>query len=360
MVRVKPGGGPAMRANASARVSVILCAYTQERWAELVKAVQKVREQVPAPDEIILVIDHNPQLLERAEHAFPQVRVIPNRETRGLSGARNSGVKAANAEILAFMDEDAWPEPGWLARLLDAYQDPGVLGAGGAIEPDWEGGRPAWFPEEFDWVVGCTYRGMPAQAGPVRNLIGANMSFRRQAFSAAGGFHPAIGRVGSFPAGGEETEFSIRARRLSPNGVLLYLPSARVHHRVPLNRSRWPYFASRCYHEGQSKALITRLVGSQDGLGSERAYTFKTLPSGVLRGLGQAVRGDIHGLQRALAIIAGLGLTTAGYLAGKLRLLAGEKAIADQGLLRPPRLQAGILQPLQEEREISSERIKGQ
>lgn len=306
-------------------ISVIICAYTEERWDELVKAVQSVAEQSPTPDEIILVIDHNLKLQRRAERTFPQARVIPNQETRGLSGARNSGVKAASGEILVFMDEDAWPEPGWLTRLLAAYEDPQVLGAGGSIVPEWVDGRPAWFPEEFDWVVGCTYQGMPTHTSPVRNLIGANMSFRRSVFSATGGFQQAIGRVGSFPAGGEETEFSIRARQQAPEGKLLYIPEARVQHRVPPDRSRWSYFASRCYAEGLSKALVTRMVGTQDGLGSERSYTLRTLPMGVLRSLGHAMRGDLTGLKRALTITAGLVMTTAGYLKGwfQLRVVPG-------------------------------------
>lgn len=314
----------------SAPVSVIICAYTGQRWSELAKAVQAVGEQVPSPAEIIVVIDHNPDLLERARAAFPRAQVIPNRETHGLSGARNSGVNAAGGEILVFMDEDAWPEPGWLARLLEVYQDPDVLGAGGAILPEWVEGRPAWFPEEFDWVVGCTYRGMPAAVEPVRNLIGANMSFRRPVF-AAGGFNHAIGRVGNFPAGGEETEFSIRVRQQAPFGKLLYVPEARVYHRVPPVRGRWSYFASRCYAEGLSKALVARLVGVQDGLDSERAYTLRTLPRGVLRGIGEALRGDLHGLQRALAIVAGFGLTAAGYLSGRLRLLAAGRPLPQTG-----------------------------
>jgi glycosyltransferase involved in cell wall biosynthesis len=301
------------------KVSVIICAFTEQRWDELLRAVNEAACQEPAPDEIIVVIDHNPALLERATRALPEAKVIPNRESQGLSGGRNSGVAAAAGDILVFMDEDAWPQPGWLAALLDAYQGPQVLGVGGAIDPDWENGRPAWFPPEFDWVVGSTYLGMPERPSPVRNLIGANMSFRRSAF-AGNGFSDGIGRVGSFPAGGEETEFSIRIRQRQPEGVLMYLPQARVHHRVPANRARFAYFAARCYAEGLSKAVVTRLVGARDGLGNERTYTFKTLPRGVLRGVGQALRGDLSGLARAGAIVAGLGLTTAGYLVGKLRL----------------------------------------
>src|SRR5581483_12443163 len=94
-------------------------------------------------------------------------------------GARNTGVSVATGSVCAFLDDDAEAAPDWLAWLVKAYADKDVLGVGGAIEPAWQDRRPEWFPEEFDWVVGCSYRGMPVISADTRNLIGANMSFRR-------------------------------------------------------------------------------------------------------------------------------------------------------------------------------------
>jgi glycosyltransferase involved in cell wall biosynthesis len=298
-------------------ISVIICAYTEARWDDLVTAVESVQGQSVPPGEIIIVIDHNPGLLERVRAHIPGVVVVENRESRGLSGARNSGIAVAQGEVIAFLDEDAVAAPDWLEQLSAGYKDPLVLGVGGAIEPMWLDGRPNWFPEEFNWVVGCTYRGMPWTTAPVRNLIGCNMSFRRRVFEAISGFRSGIGRVGIRPVGCEETEFCIRAGQRWPQGVLLYEPRARVHHRVPTSRARWSYFRSRCYAEGLSKALVSRFVGARDGLASERTYTWRTLPHGVIRGLiDTLLRRDPAGLARAAAIIAGLAVTTAGYLAG--------------------------------------------
>ena len=64
--------------------------------------------------------------------------------------------------------------------------------------------------------------------------------------------------------------------------------------------------------------MVTRSVGANDGLSSERHYTTKTLPRGVVRGLGDALRGDASGVGRAGAIIAGLATVTAGYAFGVL------------------------------------------
>lgn len=300
-------------------VSVILCAYTEERWAELQAAVASIQAQSTTPDEIIVVIDHNPALLTKAQAALPGLTIIENHEERGLSGARNSGIAAAHGEILAFMDEDAVAAPGWLAALLAAYQDPAVMGVGGAIMAQWAGGRPSWFPQEFDWVVGCTYRGLPETAAPVRNLIGCNMSFRREVFAAVGGFRNGIGRVGTRPVGCEETELCIRIQQHWPHARLHYEPQAVVRHHVPAKRATWHYFRARCYAEGLSKALVTHFVGAQQGLATERSYVLRTLPLGVIHGLfALGRRADGGGLLRALAIMAGLLITTFGYSVGKV------------------------------------------
>ena len=304
--------------------SVVICAYTQDRWKDLVAAVQAVQAQTVSPWEILVVVDHNPDLWQRVCLSIPGVIVLENAQQPGLSGARNSGVKAAWGEIIAFVDEDAVPATDWLERLSQGYTDPCVLGVGGAIEPMWTTGRPGWFPKEFDWVVGCTYQGMPSVTAPVRNLIGCNMSFRREVFDAIGGFRHGIGRIGAHPLGCEETELCIRIHRRWPQAILAYEPSARVFHRIPSTRTNWEYFRSRCYYEGRSKATVAALTGSRDGLATEWNYTLKTLPRGIYRGLLDWVRGDSAALARAGAILAGLAIATAGYLTGRL-LIASKR-----------------------------------
>jgi glucosyl-dolichyl phosphate glucuronosyltransferase len=300
-------------------ISVIICAYTEKRWDYLLAAVESVRTQTVSPKEIIVVIDHNQALFQRASSSIESAIVIENHEARGLSGARNCGIAIAKGDILAFMDEDATAEPSWLENLSKPYQTPTVMGVGGMIVPVWLNGRPAWFPEEFNWVVGCTYKGVSEQAAPIRNLIGCNMSFRSDVFASVGGFRSGIGRIGTLPFGCEETELCIRTTQKFPLGQFIHVPAARVTHRVPAERGRFLYFRSRCYAEGISKSLVTLLVGGVDGLSSERTYTFRTLPAGVLRGFWDVLRhGDFSGFGRAGAIVLGLAITTWGYLAGKL------------------------------------------
>jgi glycosyltransferase involved in cell wall biosynthesis/GT2 family glycosyltransferase len=298
-------------------ISVVICAYTDERLELLAAGIESLRTQTVAPHELVLVIDHAPELEVIARERWPQTLVVANREQQGLSGARNTGVAECSGEVVAFLDDDAAAAPNWIERLGAAYADPNVLGAGGAVRPNWATERPGWFPPEFDWVVGCTHSGMPRQRQAVRNLVGANMSFRRGALLEAGGFRHELGRIGKIPAGAEETDLAIRVGQSNPDGEIVYDPEAAVDHFVPAERANFRYFTSRCRGEGRSKAILAALVGSDDGLAEERTYTRRTLPLGFLRGIGDAFRGDLDGLARAATLIVGLATTTRGYLGGR-------------------------------------------
>ena len=298
-----------------------------DRWDDTVAAVASVQQQSVLPHEIILVIDHNPELLIRARESISGATVIENSQTRGLGGGRNTGVAAAEGDVIVFLDDDAEAEPDWLEQLLAGYDTDGVVGVGGASVPAWRSRRPSWFPDEFNWVVGCAYTGLPTIASPVRNLIGSNMSFRKTTLDALGGFKLGYGC--------DETELCIRLHRQFPSNEVIYRPQARVLHKIPTNRGSWRYFVSRCYFEGRSKAVVAWLWGRGDALASERAYTARVLPRGVIRGFADAViRRDLGGLGRALAILIGFASTALGYFTGSLRV---EQAARERGYtgLRP-------------------------
>ncbi len=294
-------------------VSVVICAYAQERWSDLSRAVSSLLEQTVPPREIVVAVDHNPALLERAAaHFQAPVTVVANEQRAGLAGARNSGTHATSAAVVAFLDDDARAAPDWIEQLAQPFADSAVLGVGGRIEPDWQAARPRWFPEEFNWTVGCSYRGLPATAAPVRNMIGANMSVRRDVFDALGGFSENLGRL-------EETDFCIRGTTRYPAGTWLYLPAAVVSHSVTPQRSTWRYFRRRCFNEGLAKASMVVGTGHRAGLESERRYVRWILPSGVVRECLRGLRGDPGGPARAAAIVIGLAYTTAGFVRGRLR-----------------------------------------
>lgn len=304
----------------STSYAVVICAHTARRWDDLRAAVDSVSIQTLRPTEVIVVVDHNPELLERAQRQFDGLKIVPNRRTQGLSGARNTGVLEASSDVVAFLDDDAVARPDWLERFDRHYAHRRfgggkVLGVGGSAVAAWDGGRPSWFPREFEWVVGCSHRGLPTRVASVRNPIGCNMSFWRSVLLDAGGFDERFGRTGSGTSGCEETELCIRARARTADGVFLYDPSARVSHRVREERATVKYFVSRCLGEGASKAEVAQLRGGKS-LATESSYVLRVLPLGMAQALTSRHR---DGVRRAAMIPLGLGATVAGYARGRIR-----------------------------------------
>ena len=333
--RCQSGCGSLKPSESIADASVVVCAYTEDRWADTVAALESLQKQTLAPSEIILVIDHNERLFDRAK-SLDGVVTIRSSRARGASGSRNSGVAAASGSVVAFLDDDAIADPDWLEMLLTGYAQPNVAGIGGSITPEWTTEPPRWFPEEFNWVVGCTYLGMPTTTVTVRNLIGANMSVRRDVWERVGGFREGFGNVksaedarragGSMLVGCEETEFCIRVSQALPDLTWVYEPSAHVRHRVPSHRCTSRYFLSRCRKEGWAKAILVSVVGRQSALKAEMSYTRQTLPAGVARGLREAIMSrDVDGLKRVGAIVAGLSMTAEGFLERRARTLVEDR-----------------------------------
>lgn len=303
---------------AAHRLTVVICAYTSDRWAIFQRALDAALKQMSPFDELLVVVDHNDQLLASCQDFVRDATIFANRHKRGLSGARNTAIEEALGSIIVFLDDDAIPLDGWLDALRAHYADERVCGVGGFAKPSWLSGRPAWFPDEFLWVVGCSHRGLPVDPQPIRNLLGANMSFRKTAFDTIGGFTEHMGRVGNGVLGCEETEFSIRLTNAKPGALLIYDPSAQVEHHVPPQRASLRYFLRRCWAEGLSKAEVARRVGRPSALSAERRYVSRVLPRGIWNGLSNAAAGDVWGAARSAAIVLGLAATAAGYCAGTL------------------------------------------
>ena len=300
-------------------VGVVICAYTEARWDDLSAALASVEHQTRPAKDVVLVIDHCPALFARARAAFPHVTVVENAGPQGLSGARNEGFRRTSADVVAFLDDDAQADPSWLEHLVAGYQDEAIVGVGGSVVPGWQAPRPRWMPAEFDWVIGCSHSGMPTDVAPVRNFIGANMSFRRSTLEQVGGFSYSLGRSGANSAGCEETELCIRAARIVNGAQLVYEPDALVTHTVSAGRRTPSYFLRRCYGEGRSKATVGNMAGTSAALAAERSYLRQTIPQGIGTALRAGTHGDVGGFGRAAAMVAGVSSTMLGYLSARLR-----------------------------------------
>lgn len=300
--------------------SVVIATHTSQRCQSLTQAVASSLEQRPKPYEVLVVVDNNPDMYEWVCEELPDVVAVNHRGTTGASATRNAGARIAGATVLAFLDDDAIARPNWLQCLTAPLARPDVAGVGGYVEPIWVGQKPQWMPDEFLWVVGATYRGMPRTPGPIRNAWSENMAVKRADFWKIGGFREGYGKTGLVTRGAEDTDFCIRLTSALEGRAWWYEPSARVGHTVPSSRSTLKFFARRCYIEGETKADMAALLGPEKAMHDEWQHATKTLPRGVVTEMQQAFRDrQLAAAQRASAI--GLGLSTAalGYTVSWLR-----------------------------------------
>jgi cellulose synthase/poly-beta-1,6-N-acetylglucosamine synthase-like glycosyltransferase len=301
----------------TADVTVVTATYTMDRWSMIQSAVDSVLRQTVLPREIILPVDHNPELFERltkhwgdqAHAAGPAITAVESEYYGHLGASETTAAEHASTEFLAFLDDDAAAEPDWLEHLLAAFADPLVIAVGGAPLPVYSKPRPRWLPLEFDWVFGCAYEGLPKKTGPILHLIGTTMAVRTKDLLAIGG-------IRSNDHG--DLEMSHRLLAHSPGSRLLYVPDAIVRHHVPEERLTWGFFWRRCFFKNRSKVVTVRAVGAAGHLGAERRFARRALSHGVTTNLGQFVRGDVGGLLRAMSTCVGLGLAGAGYATGTI------------------------------------------
>jgi cellulose synthase/poly-beta-1,6-N-acetylglucosamine synthase-like glycosyltransferase len=317
-------------------ISVVVAVHTEKRWDNILACIESVQKQTYPPAAIVIATDHNGAMAERLRAAYPEVLVVENDGPhRGSAATRNTGVEAVTSPLTAFIDDDETAEPDWLERLVDALSDPTVLGAGGRYEPVWLGGRPAWFPAEFGWVVGGSYAGMPEERAVVRNVWSGNMAVRTDSFRSVGGFRVEFGKVGS-RSQPDDTDLCIRMSRSAPGSRWMYLPDAVTHHDVPVYRATFRFFLRRCFNEGVAKVQMSHRLGSGGTLRIERRYAVQVLRSTLRRHDG----GAWESVRRTAGALAGLSLAAAGALFGQLlpgrRPAATEVARPWQSAAAPP------------------------
>ncbi|AZG45705.1 UDP-Glc:alpha-D-GlcNAc-diphosphoundecaprenol beta-1,3-glucosyltransferase WfgD [Gordonia insulae] len=294
-------------------LDLVVCCYTRARLHTMLPALSRAVEQLDPTDEVLVVVDHNEDLRTELLDVVPdRVRVIANERERGLSGARNTGLHAARAGIVVFLDDDATLQGDGLEVIRERFTAPDIVAVGGGVEPAWHAGtQPAWFPEEFGWVVGCDYRGLPADGADIRNPIGAAMAVRRRPLVDIGGFSRHLGRRGTFPAGCEETLMGIALRERHPGARLIRDTRFSVRHEVTPERTTLRYFVRRCYQEGRSKATLSALTSADLALASERDYTRRILTSALWR--------HRRTPARAAMVVVGFVTTVAGFAVGTIQ-----------------------------------------
>jgi len=302
-------------------VSVVVCTYATERYQDFREAVESVRSQTYESVEIVLIVDGNREVFDRACETFgddKDVILHCNDENSGLSYSRTKGVEIASGDIIAFLDDDAVAKDDWIAQLVAGYEQTDAIAVGGRMIPEWIADRPSFLPEEFYWLIGANYEPRLEDWSEVRNTLGSNMSFRREVFAAVGGFDEQVGLSGDNQIQAEETELAMRMYDTFDKGML-YNPDAVVAHKVFEYRTKPAWLLRRAFWQGYSKRAIKEL--EVDGPASEEADFLAHLAfSSVPRRVAELVRDPTFTQINQLVM---LGLLTAcvgfGYLYGRLR-----------------------------------------
>lgn len=228
----------------SPEMSVVICSLN---GADGVRRCLRLLAEQTIVDTLEIVVVDDGSTDGTAEVARTEgARVIRHERNRGLSAARNSGVRATTASIVAFLDDDCEPEPTWAQWLLDGYEDDAVIGVGGAVLPHGGPGYMGRFLERHNPLVPLEYELAKSDRWPYRfllylrrqwssqrpqnqrrvyALVGASMSFRRAALFEAGLFDE------TFTLASDELDLCLRLAAAHPDGRIILEPRSRIAHR---------------------------------------------------------------------------------------------------------------------------------
>ncbi|HEV8124840.1 MAG TPA: glycosyltransferase [Gemmatimonadales bacterium] len=211
--------------------TIAIC--TRERPDDLRDCLEAIAK-LPDDGQEVLVIDNAPrsEATRRVVEQFPGVRYV--REDRvGLDVARNRALREATRDIVAFTDDDARPDRGWLRALARNFADPVVLCVTGLTAPlELETRAQERFEEESPFGRGFIRkvfdpsRHNPHRSGPLG--AGVNMAVRRSVLESIGGFDEALDAGTPTASGGDHDLFT---RVLLAGHRVVYDPAALVWHR---------------------------------------------------------------------------------------------------------------------------------
>lgn len=220
------------------RVSVAVC--TRDRTSDLAACLESLSRLDPAPLEVI-VVDNAPATdatFNLVRNRYPQFYYVCEPRP-GLDHARNRAIAESNGDVIAFTDDDAVADPGWVGALGEAFaSDPAVGLVTGLAEPlELETKAQVLFERYGGFGRGCrrTYSQVPRAGSIPWTLVGAgqlgagvNMAIRRDVLARVGQFDPALD-VGTPTLGGGDHDMFFRV--LHAGWLCVYDPAAVVRHR---------------------------------------------------------------------------------------------------------------------------------
>ena len=246
--------GPSELTPSTPRLSVVMSTFN--RGELLDGAIRSVLAQDPGrtPPFELIVVDNNSTdgtrtIVDRFIRVDGRVRYLFE-PRQGLSHARNAGIAAARAALVAFTDDDVRAEPDWVAAVVRAFDEyPGADAAGGRVLPIWPAEPPGWLtPDHWAPLALADHGAAPVTIGPERPicLVGANLAVRHEVFDAIGGFATELQRVKDGIGSLEDHEFMLRL--LGAGRTAVYDPRIVIHAEIQPNRLERTYH--RRWHRG--------------------------------------------------------------------------------------------------------------
>ncbi len=248
-----------------------ICVCTHNRPHYLADCLRALQRQTAAPELFeVLVVDNGSApvpaaVVARLVAAMPNARLL-RVDQPGLSVARNAGARAARAEYICYIDDDALAEPDLVTTALDAcaatHPSPALIG--GRALPAWEAPLPAWWPPSLRGVLSIVevegsgeYRGpgLPPNLEP----CGAIFVVHVPTLLSAGGFDPGSGRSGSVLLSDEEVQLAWRLQAAGYSAR--YDLRLTVHHRIQASRLTPAWLLNRQYWQGVSAVQTRRVLG---------------------------------------------------------------------------------------------------
>lgn len=294
-------------------VSIVFSAYKNERYIYILKALDTISRQTYKNFEVIIVVDGNSHLysvISKLEDRNDiKLRILNNEKRGGPSVARNMGIEKAKGDIIAIIDDDVFISSNWLEHIVKNFEKRNIMMVGGKILPVYEDSSA--LPEEVLWLVGCTYKGHPDKRQYVRNVISANMAFRKRLFDIVTFEKLPVDKYWRM----SDTLIGIRLNEINPESVM-YDPNLVVYHNVPKERTEFKYIVNRSYTEGYLKSIIGKVVKTKNVYNYESNY-LTTILSSILK--------YIITFRIRFALINSVVLVSVliGFLVGSSRSLAG-------------------------------------
>jgi glycosyltransferase involved in cell wall biosynthesis len=260
------------------QVSIIIPTLNHAKY--LKNALTSVQNQTFPKDEYEIIVvdngstDNTQQVTEQiiATYQTHQIRYIWEPEPGLLSG-RHRGAKEAKGQILVFIDDDIEADKGWLAAIMDAFQDPSVHLVGGPSQPDYKSEPPAWlesFWEQHEYGRLCGWLSLLDFGEQIREIDpifiwGLNYAIRKKTLFEVGGFHPdCIPKHLQRFQGDGEIGLSTKIRETGLKAV--YHPKALVWHKVLNERLTVEYFEKRAFYQGVCSSYTQIRMNYQGGL----------------------------------------------------------------------------------------------